>query len=46
MVSDGRMPPPRVVNTRRIWDRRELDSAFDALPKKEETDPWDGVLSS
>src|SRR5262245_964171 len=31
MISDGRMPPPKVVNTRRIWDRRELDSAFDAL---------------
>jgi hypothetical protein len=46
MVADGRMPEPRIVNTRRIWDRRELDVAFDTLPKKEEGDPWDRVLSA
>jgi hypothetical protein len=46
MVTDGRMPAPRIVNTRRIWDRRELDVAFDTLPKKEERDPWDCVLSA
>jgi predicted DNA-binding transcriptional regulator AlpA len=31
MVVDGRMPKPLRVNTRTIWDRRELDEAFDAL---------------
>ncbi len=40
------MPAPKVANARRIWDRRELDVAFDALPKKDEADPWDGELSS
>lgn len=32
MVKDGRMPRPKVVNRRRIWDRAGLDRCFDALP--------------
>jgi hypothetical protein len=46
MVAGGRMPLPRIVNSRRIWDRQELDAAFDALPKKEELEPWDDLLSA
>jgi predicted DNA-binding transcriptional regulator AlpA len=33
MVSDGRMPQARKVGTRLIWDVRELDAAFDDLPR-------------
>ena len=33
LVADGRMPKPRRVNSRTIWDREELDNAFDALPQ-------------
>lgn len=36
MVADGRMPPPKVVNARRIWDRRKIDEAFEGLPEAEE----------
>src|SRR5687767_1271141 len=32
MVHDGRMPRPKRVNTRTIWDRHELDLSFAALP--------------
>ena len=32
MVADGRMPKPKVINTRTVWDRYALDVAFDALP--------------
>jgi predicted DNA-binding transcriptional regulator AlpA len=32
MVADGRMPQPRAVEGRTLWDRRELDAAFDVLP--------------
>jgi hypothetical protein len=32
MIRDGRMPQPKRVNTRKIWDRKLLDLAFDALP--------------
>jgi hypothetical protein len=46
MVSDGRMPSPKMINNRRVWDRRELDLAFDAIPKNREDDPWDCLLSA
>jgi len=32
MVADGRMPRPRRINARTIWDRHSLDIAFSALP--------------
>ena len=32
MVSDGRMPKPRHVDKVVVWDRHELDMAFDELP--------------
>lgn len=32
LVADGRMPPPKQIDRRRIWDRLELDRAFAALP--------------
>lgn len=31
MVFDGRMPKPKQINSRRIWDRHEIDRYFDAL---------------
>lgn len=41
MVKDGRMPGPRMINSRTVWDRFELDEAFEALPRKEVANPWD-----
>ena len=41
MVRDGRMPPPKRVNSRTIWDRLSLDVAFDGLPEGDECNPWD-----
>lgn len=32
MVKDGRMPRPRKVDARLIWDRVEVDLAFADLP--------------
>jgi predicted DNA-binding transcriptional regulator AlpA len=45
MVSDGRMPKPKRIDGRNVWDRVKLDDAFDALddeaaPKK---NAWDGL---
>jgi hypothetical protein len=34
MVADGRMPQPKVVGTRLLWDRLALDRAVDSLPDK------------
>jgi hypothetical protein len=32
LVDDGRMPPPRMIDSRKVWDVYELDMAFDELP--------------
>lgn len=34
MVRDGRMPKPKRIDSRKIWDIRDLDVAFDALPSE------------
>ena len=41
MVHDGRMPPPKCINSRRVWDRTALDEAFAALPDGTEVNEWD-----
>lgn len=33
MVRAGLMPPPRVHEGVQVWDKRELDIYFDALPR-------------
>jgi predicted DNA-binding transcriptional regulator AlpA len=35
MVADGRMPKPKSINSRAIWDRVALDIAFTSLPNKD-----------
>lgn len=41
MVLDGRMPQPKQVDARMLWDRWKLDEAFTALPEREARNPWD-----
>lgn len=44
MVSDGRMPPAKRIDGRRVWDLKRLDAAFEALPDEEsaaEVNEWD-----
>jgi hypothetical protein len=38
MVEDGRMPPPKHVDSRVIWDRYLLDQSFEALDADDEGD--------
>jgi predicted DNA-binding transcriptional regulator AlpA len=33
MVADGRMPKPKRINSRLVWDRFALDAAFTDLPE-------------
>ncbi|WP_431310988.1 helix-turn-helix transcriptional regulator [Methylobacterium nigriterrae] len=47
LVKDGRMPPPKRINARKVWDRNRLDAAFASLPDDGEvntramkSDPW------
>jgi predicted DNA-binding transcriptional regulator AlpA len=35
LVTDGRMPRPRVIDSRKVWDVYELDMAFDELPRED-----------
>ncbi len=45
MVDDGRMPGPKRINSRLIWDRYRLDVAVEALPEKEEVaDDWKAAV--
>ena len=43
MVDDGRMPRPKRINARNVWDRMRLDESFAALPGDAESNPWDDV---
>jgi predicted DNA-binding transcriptional regulator AlpA len=44
MVKDGRMPKPKRINGRVVWDRLQLDAAFAELPDAgEPNDPWRNV---
>lgn len=42
MVSDGRMPKAIEIDTRRVWDIRAIDRAFDALGGAERS-AWDDL---
>lgn len=32
LVGDGRMPKPKKINGRVVWDKLKVDAAFDQLP--------------
>ena len=36
MVKDGRMPGPKAIDGRVVWDRYRLDEAFEALPDRDQ----------
>ncbi|MEQ8445762.1 MAG: hypothetical protein RIB57_07755 [Pelagibacterium sp.] len=43
MVADGRMPKPKKIDARRVWDRSKIERAFAALPGDDddlEIDKW------
>lgn len=46
MVSDGRMPRPKRVDGRVIWDRLKLDAAFTDLPEDARVNPLDRMLGT
>lgn len=41
MVSDGRMPRPKRVDGRVIWDRLKVEAAFSDLPDDKQVNPLD-----
>lgn len=45
LVQDGRMPKPKRIGGRVIWDRFALDAAFSDLPSEESINFFDGIAS-
>ena len=43
MVDQGRMPTPKRIDRRKVWDRHALDLAFAALPDEQEVNEWDAA---
>lgn len=46
MVSDGRMPRPKRVDGRVIWDRLRVEAAFSDLPDDKKANQWDRMLEA
>jgi len=46
MVADGRMPKPKRVDGRVIWDRLQLDAAFSDLPEERVLNPLDRMFGA
>jgi hypothetical protein len=50
LVAEGKLPKPKHIRSRRVWDRHKLDLSFDVLAE-EETAPdgdineWDTLTS-
>ena len=44
MVTDGRMPRPKRIDGRLVWDRLKLDAAFSDLPDDDRANPLDRML--
>jgi excisionase family DNA binding protein len=46
MVADGRMPRPKRVDGRVIWDRLRIEAAFSDLPEEKKANPLDRMFAS
>jgi hypothetical protein len=45
MVADRRMPRPKRVDGRVIWDRLKIEAAFTDLPEEKKVNPFDRILT-
>jgi predicted DNA-binding transcriptional regulator AlpA len=46
MVSDGRMPKPKRIDSRVVWDRLRLDAAFSDLTEEKARNPLDRMFEA
>lgn len=44
MVADGRMPRPKRIDGRVVWDRLKIEAAFSDLPDEKQVNPLDRML--
>jgi len=45
LVKDGRMPKPKNIDARKVWDLWAIDLAFTSLSSEPDANPWDGGAS-
>ena len=45
MVEDGRMPKPKRIDGRVVWDRIAIEAAFTDLPEDGAENKWDALLA-
>lgn len=45
LVKDGRMPKPKKIDARKVWDLWEVDAAFTKLSSEADANPWDAGAS-
>lgn len=45
LVLQGKMPKAKRIDSRKVWDIRKLDSAFDALPGEDGNGAWSDYLN-
>ena len=47
LVQRGEIAPPRLIDTKKVWDVRDLDAFFEGLPRADDpaNDGWDGVAA-
>lgn len=44
LVAEGRFPSPKLIDSRKVWDRLAIDAYFDSFPGGDDGDienPWD-----
>lgn len=42
LVQQGKMPPPKRIDRRKLWDRNAIDRAFEQLDDEQSCgDPWE-----
>lgn len=46
MVKDGRMPRPKRIDGRVVWDRLRIEAAFSDLPDEMKVNPLDRMLAA
>jgi len=46
MVADGRMPRPKRIDGRVVWDRLRIEAAFTDLPEDKVRNPLDRMFEA
>jgi excisionase family DNA binding protein len=46
MIADGRMPKPKRIDGRVVWDRIKIEAAFSDLPDDNRVNPLDRMTSA